>query len=98
MSVADGSFDGLNVGTTASDNVPNGTSNSTTQTTKKLPCGNALTAPTPSSADEPGGFVLMQHQTIQVNPLDDGVGKNRNELPRQPLQTQPTCPSGGCSN
>jgi len=98
MSVADGSFDGLNVGTTASDNVPSGTSNAATQATQKLPCGNALTAPAPSQDDEPGGFTLTQHQTIQVNPLDDGVGKDRNELPRQSTQSQPTCPSSGCSN
>jgi type VI secretion system protein len=97
MSVAEGSFDGLNVGKTASEAVPNGKSNSAMQATKKLPCGNPLTEPSPSRDGQPGGFVLTQHQTIQVSPLDDGVGKDRNELPRQPLQIQPSCGSGGCS-
>lgn len=97
MSVADGSFDGLNIGKTASEAVPNGKSNSASQAKSKLPCGNPLTASSPSPDDQPGGFVIMQHQTIQVSPLDDGVGKGRNELPRQPLQIQPSCGSGGCS-
>ena len=93
MSVADGTFDGLNVGKTASENVPNKTSTSTQQATQKLPCGNPLTASTSSDMDdEPGGFVVMQHQTIQMSPLEEALGKDRKELPQNhvPFEIKPS--------
>ena len=98
LSIADGSFDGLNVGTTASDNVPKGQSSSAVRTSKKMPCGNENMTTPSSSADEPTAGVLMQHQTIQIDSLEDSSGKNRNDSPNLPLKIRPTCFSGGCSN
>ncbi|MEB3702569.1 hypothetical protein Bealeia1_01677 [Candidatus Bealeia paramacronuclearis] len=67
ISMAEGSFDGLNVGKTASDDVPV-TPPKTPK--KKVPCD------TDSGSDEAsGGFVILQSPSVSVDPHEDNPGK-----------------------
>ena len=70
ISVAAGSFDGLKVGKTASDDVPSGMSHETAERQKKIPCGHPLSIDKGNEV-EPNGRVKTQTKKVTIKPLKD---------------------------